>query len=56
MSDIPVPILYLSGEQGAEKTTMAKIIVQVVDPSTVPVRAAPSHVEQWVVSATGVAS
>ncbi len=45
------PILFLNGEQGTGKTSVARCIAQLVDPSPAPVRAAPKDVESWVVSA-----
>lgn len=53
LADVPVPIVQLSGEQGTGKTTTARRIVAMTDPSTVPVRSAPRDVEAWVVSAAG---
>lgn len=52
-ADIAVPALLLSGEQGAGKTTAAKILVALADPSPAPVRAAPKDVDAWIVAAAG---
>jgi hypothetical protein len=49
--DIPHPILAFKGEQGTGKTTAARCVVQVVDPSPAPLRTAPRDVKQWVVVA-----
>lgn len=51
--DIPRPILFLTGEQGTGKSTAAKTIVQLFDPSPAPLRAAPRDVDSWVVAAAG---
>jgi energy-coupling factor transporter ATP-binding protein EcfA2 len=53
LGDIPVPIVLLTGEQGTGKSTAARILVSVVDPSPVPVRAAPKDLEGWIVAASG---
>ena len=50
--DIPHPILMLGGLQGAGKSTAAKLLINLVDPSPVPLRAAPRNLEQWGVSAS----
>lgn len=51
--DIPHPVLSLWGEQGTGKTTAAKRLVSLVDPSPVPVRTSPRDVEQWIIAAAG---
>jgi hypothetical protein len=51
--DIPHPVLSLHGEQGTGKTTAARRLVSIVDPSPVPVRTAPRDVEQWIIAAAG---
>lgn len=51
--DIPRPILFLTGEQGTGKSTAAKTIVQLFDPSPAPLRAAPRDIDSWVVAAAG---
>ena len=50
---IPHPIGLLTGEQGTGKTTLARFLAQLVDPSPAPVRTAPRDVEAWAVTAAG---
>lgn len=45
------PPLVLTGEQGSGKTTTAKIVRSLVDPSCIPTRAAPSKEEDLIVAA-----
>lgn len=47
----PYPILVLTGEQGSGKTTTAKMIRSLVDPSRVPTRSAPQKEEDLIVAA-----
>lgn len=51
--DLPVPVMLLTGLQGAGKSTAARYIVGTVDPSPAPLRSAPRDLEQWVVAAAG---
>lgn len=51
--DEPHPVLGLVGEQGTAKTTGAKHIVGIVDPSPAPTRSAPKDAEDWAVTASG---
>ena len=51
--EIPHPILLLSGTQGTGKTTAARILVSLFDPSGAPLRSEPRDVEQWAISAAG---
>jgi len=51
--DIPHPILTFTGEQGTGKSTLARFIVQTIDPSPAPLRTAPKDVEQLVVTMSG---
>lgn len=50
---IPHPIVALVGEQGVGKTTAARVLAGILDPSPAQVRKAPRDVEGWVVAATG---
>lgn len=51
--NIPHPILDLEGEQGSGKSTLAKRLVDLLDPSPVPMRKAPRDPEAWVTAAAG---
>lgn len=51
--DIPHPIIAFLGRQGTAKTTTAKWVASLVDPSAAPTRSAPRDVEAWVVTADG---
>ena len=53
MPDVPHVILGLFGEQGSAKTTAAKQLVRLIDPSPVEVRKPPRDQEQWVTAASG---
>jgi hypothetical protein len=47
----PYPVLVMTGEQGSGKTTTAKMIRSLVDPSHIPTRSAPRQEEDLVVAA-----
>lgn len=49
--DIDHPILSLTGEQGTAKSTCAKILVGLLDPSPAPLRKAPKDEKDWTVQA-----
>jgi len=49
--DIPHPILALTGEQGTAKSTAARFLVSLLDPSPAPLRSAPRDMRQWAVTA-----
>lgn len=51
--DMPHPPLALVGQQGAAKTTTARLIIRAVDPSPALLRSASRSIEEWAVSATG---
>ena len=53
LPDIPHPVLMLGGPQGAGKSTSARVIGSVVDPSPAPLRSQPNDVEGWVMAAAG---
>lgn len=50
--DIPHPILALTGEQGTAKSTAARFLVSLLDPSPAPLRTPPRDVRQWAVTAS----
>lgn len=50
---IPHPILALFGEQGTGKTSAARTLGSLIDPSPVPVRKAPRDADSWVTAAAG---
>ena len=50
---VPHPILSLAGEQGTGKTTAARILVSLIDPSPVPLRKAPRDADSWITAASG---
>lgn len=49
--DMPHPILALMGEQGTAKSTAARLLVDLIDPSPAPLRTAPRDIKQWAVTA-----
>jgi hypothetical protein len=51
--DAPHPILSLFGEQGTAKSTTTRRIVELIDPSPVPLRKPPRDAESWVTAAQG---
>ncbi len=53
IAGIPHPILDLAGEQGTGKTTVAKILVSLIDPSPVLVRKVPRDADSWITAASG---
>lgn len=53
LTDVPRPILAVFAEQGAGKSTTVRALVNIVDPSPVPLRAAPTNLEGWIVAAAG---
>lgn len=48
----PYPVLGLHGEQGSAKSTAARLLRLLIDPSTVPLRAAPRDVRDLMISAS----
>lgn len=51
--DIEHPILLIGGQQDAGKSTTAKFIAGLIDPSNAELRTAPGNLEDWAVSAVG---
>jgi hypothetical protein len=49
----PYPILVIQGEQGSAKSTLARVIRSLVDPSTAPLRSAPTDERDLMIAATG---
>lgn len=47
----PYPVLVLTGEQGSAKSTVARMIRSLVDPSTIPLRSLPREERDLVISA-----
>ena len=48
----PFPVLIAHGEQGSSKSTLNKVLRQLVDPNASPLRAAPHDVDDLMVSAS----
>jgi hypothetical protein len=53
IANIPHPILLLGGEQGTGKSSAARLLLGLVDPSPAPLRSEPREMEQWAVAASG---
>jgi hypothetical protein len=51
--NVPHPIGALLGEQGTGKTTAAKMLTSLIDPSPVQVRKAPRDADTWITAASG---
>lgn len=51
--DVPHPILALFGEQGTGKSTASTVLVNLVDPSPVPLRKPPRDMDSWITAAAG---
>lgn len=47
----PYPVLVLTGQQGSAKTTTARFLRALVDPSVAPIRHAPRSIEDLIVAA-----
>ncbi len=50
--DIPHPLLALTGEQGTAKSTAARLVVSLIDPSPAPLRTAPHEMRSWAAAAS----
>jgi len=50
---MPHPILLLGGEQGTGKSTAARMLVNLIDPSPAPLRSEPRDAEGWALAAAG---
>jgi hypothetical protein len=48
----PYPVLVLGGEQGAAKSTMARVLRRLVDPNSAELRAEPTEVRDVMIAAT----
>ena len=53
LPDIPHPIPTMTGEQGTGKSTTTRMLVDLIDPSSVPLRKPPRDAEGWVTAASG---
>lgn len=51
--DIPHPVLMLGGEQGTGKSSAARLLVGLFDPSPAPLRSQPRDQEAWALAAAG---
>jgi hypothetical protein len=51
MPELPHPILALIGEQGTAKSTAARLVVSLVDPSPAPLRTPPREMRSWAAAA-----
>lgn len=49
--NMPHAILAIFGEQGTAKSTATKVLMELVDPSTAPLRSLPRDVRQWAITA-----
>jgi hypothetical protein len=47
----PYPVMVLNGEQGSAKTTLARILAALIDPSTSPLRSSPREVRDLMIAA-----
>lgn len=51
--DMPHPILLLTGLQGVGKSTAARMLVSLIDPSPVPLRSEPKDLDHWLTASSG---
>ena len=54
MPDIAHPILALTGQQGTAKTTAARLVLSIIDPSAASLQSQPRTPEDWAVAAYNV--
>lgn len=52
-TDVPHPVLALLAEQGSAKSSTTRLLVDLVDPTPVPLRQAPHDADSWVTAAAG---
>ncbi|WP_217915411.1 hypothetical protein [Miltoncostaea marina] len=52
LADVPVPILTLTGPQGAGKSFLGRALVNLVDPSPAALRSAPRDLAEWLAVAS----
>jgi hypothetical protein len=52
MSDIPRPVTLLTGQHGTGKSTTARLLASMIDPSPAQLRAAPRDFPAWVLTAS----
>lgn len=48
---MPHPVLALLGEQGTAKSTTARLLAGLIDPSPAPLRSPPRDIRQWAITA-----
>lgn len=53
MLGVPVPVLGITGEAGAAKTTAAKMLAELIDPSGASTRKPPADATRWIDMAQG---
>jgi len=47
LPDVPVPILTLTGVQGSGKSSLGRAVINLVDPSPIPLRTPPRAADDW---------
>jgi len=50
--DIPHPVMLIGGQQGSGKSTAARMILSLIDPSPAPLRTQPNNEENWAVASS----
>ncbi len=51
--DMPHPVLFLQGTQGAAKTSSLEVVTALIDPSASQTRTAPRGLKDWIIGAAG---